>query len=94
VLDTGETIGVCSNCQKVISSMNQEDYTYFQMGGGNVRAAAGYADRFFADPLKAQRARLGLDQRELVLDETTGDLVEKPTAEELAAKKLETVPAE
>jgi hypothetical protein len=83
VLDTNELIGVCSNCQKVISSLFEEDLPYFQMGGGNVRATAGQ-QRFFSDPLKVQRARLGLDQKELVIDEATGELVEAPTAEELA----------
>jgi hypothetical protein len=94
LLDTGETIGVCSNCQKVISSLNHADFPLFQMGGGNIQAAAGYSSRFFADPLKAQRARLGLDQKELVLN-ADGDLVESPTAEELAqAAEQESVPAE
>jgi len=73
VLDTGEVIGVCTNCQKTISSLKQDDLRYFAVKGGNIRSAAGV--RFFADPLKAQRARLSLDQKELILDELTGELV-------------------
>ena len=80
VLDTGEVIGVCTNCQKTISSLNQDDLRYFAIKGGNIRSAAGV--RFFADPLRAQRARLSLDQKELILDELTGELVEgEPTPE-------------
>ena len=74
VLDTGEVIGVCTNCQKTISSLNQEDLRWFAIKGGNIRSAAGV--RFFSDPLRAQRARLSLDQKELILDEITGELVD------------------
>ena len=83
VLDTGEVIGCCTNCQKVISSLNQDDLRWFAIKGGNIRSAAGV--RFFSDPLRAQRARLSLDQKELILDELTGELVESdPTPEPVA----------
>lgn len=82
ILDTGELVGVCSNCQKVVSSLFHEHQKYFQMGGGNQRASAGH--RFFENPLKAQRSRLGLDQKELVLDEKTGELVEAESPEPVA----------
>jgi len=74
VLDTGEVIGVCTNCQKTISSLNQNGLRWFAIKGGNIRSSAG--TRFFSDPLKAQRARLSLDQKELILDELTGELKE------------------
>ena len=70
VLDTGEVIGVCSNCQKVISSQVEEDLPYFAKKGGNIRSSAG--TRLFMDPMKAQRARLGLDQEEIFI----GDVVQ------------------
>jgi hypothetical protein len=84
VLDTGEIIGVCTNCQKVISSTKHEDLRWFAVKGGNIRSAAGV--RQFADPNKAIRSRLSLDQKELILDELTGELVEDT--------EPETVPSE
>lgn len=66
VLDTGEVIGVCTNCTKVISSLKQEDLQHFAKKGGNIRSAAG--QRFFSNPLKAQQARHGLDQEEIFVE--------------------------
>lgn len=57
VLDTGEMIGICTNCQKVISSLIPEDLKFFSARGGNTPSRAG--TRIFADPLKVMRARLG-----------------------------------
>jgi hypothetical protein len=86
VLDTGEVVGVCTNCQKVISSQVQEDARWFAKKGGNIRSAAG--QRTFVNSYAAQRVRLGLDQKEIFIDEKTGEAVggfPEPT---------ETVPAE
>jgi hypothetical protein len=66
-LDTGEIIGVCTNCQKVISSQVQDDIQWFAKKGGNIRSSAG--QRTFMDPLRAQRARLGIGQEEIFVDE-------------------------
>jgi hypothetical protein len=62
--DTGETIGICSYCQKVISSLIPEDGKYFAMKGSNSPSAAG--KRSFWDPLGAQVARFGHDDREKI----------------------------
>lgn len=73
VLDTGEIIGICTNCTKVISSVNDgrdgrpNEISFFQLPSTNGTSQAGR--RFFDDPLKAQRARHGFDQKELVVDE-------------------------
>lgn len=56
-LDTGEMVGICTNCQKVISSLNPEDRPLFQRKSGNKMSMGG--QRNFLDPLAAQRARLG-----------------------------------
>lgn len=53
-LDTGETIGICSNCQKVISSLNPDDTKWFRLGGDNQAGGAGV--RTFMHPLKAMLA--------------------------------------
>jgi hypothetical protein len=85
VLDTGEVIGVCTNCQKVISSLKQEDARLFAKKGGNIRSAAG--QRTFVNPYKAQQARLGIGQEEIFVNEAgdaVGGFPETP----------ETVPAE
>jgi hypothetical protein len=73
VLDTGEVIGVCTNCTKVISSLKQDDLQYFAKKGGNIRSAAG--QRFFSNPLKAQQARLGIGQEEIFVDEPSPETV-------------------
>lgn len=55
-LDTGEVIGICTNCGKLISSLNPEDRPLFaSKQGGNRPSRAG--QRVFIDPLKAQKAR-------------------------------------
>lgn len=66
-LDTGEVIGICTNCTKVISSLNQEDMKHFQDRGSNIMSSAGI--RNFNDPLKVQKKRLGLDQKEIFIEE-------------------------
>lgn len=53
-LDTGEMIGICTNCLKVISSSNRDDIKFFQKKNGNVPSAAG--QRIFFDPLKVRAA--------------------------------------
>jgi hypothetical protein len=73
VLDTGEVIGVCTNCQKVISSLKQEDLRFFAKKGGNIRSAAG--QRTFNNPLKAQQARHGINQEEIFVDEPTAETI-------------------
>jgi len=55
VLDNQETIGICTNCQKIISSRRPEDLKWFRAKGGNVASAAGH--REFFDPIKARNSR-------------------------------------
>lgn len=74
-LDTGELIGVCTNCTRVFSSLNPEDVPYLQKKTTNQRASAG-GERYFENPAKAQRARLGLDQEEIFVNES-GDAVDE-----------------
>lgn len=76
ILDTGEVIGICTNCTKVVSSLNPADIHHFQDRGTNITSMAGR--RTFADPLAVQKRRLGLDQKEIFVEE------DKP--EEVAAK--------
>lgn len=67
-LDTGEWIGICTNCTKVISSQIPDDAIFFQGSRGtNIRSAAG--ERYFADPKAVQAVRLGIDQKEIFVDE-------------------------
>jgi hypothetical protein len=40
-LPTGEVIGVCSNCQKVISNRHPKHLVYFKKKGGNELASSG-----------------------------------------------------
>ena len=60
-LDTGEVIGICTNCQKVIRSTNDgqdgrpDDRQYFKNKSANRLSRAG--QRIFRDPTKAQLAR-------------------------------------
>lgn len=81
VLDTGEIIGICTNCTKVISSVNDgrdgrpNEINFFQLPSTNGTSQAGR--RFFDDPLKAQRARHGFNQKEIFVDEQSGELVER-----------------
>lgn len=52
-LDTGELIGICTNCTKVIRSTNPQDAPFFQMKSGNRASRAG--QRIFTNPLEVQR---------------------------------------
>lgn len=61
-LDTGETVGICSYCQKVISSLNPADQIFFRKAGNNSPSSAG--QRQFFDPLKAQTARFSEEEKE------------------------------
>lgn len=61
--DTGEVIGICCSCQKVISSLNPDDAAMFN-GSANVPSSAG--QRAFYDALEAQTARLTPEEREVV----------------------------
>lgn len=63
-LDTGETIGICSQCGKEISSLYPEHLVFFRKRGDNLPAAAG--QRQFLDPLKAMTARLSPEERQKV----------------------------
>lgn len=58
-LDTGEVIGICTNCQKLIRSTNPEHRKFFTEKSANRRSGAGR--RFFLDPMKAQRVGAGLE---------------------------------
>lgn len=60
-LDTGELVGICSFCQKVISSLKPEDQKYFALKGDNAPSAAG--QRMFINPVKAMAARFPEDER-------------------------------
>jgi len=88
VLDTREVVGICTNCQKVISSLKDEDRQWFAKKGGNIRSSAGQ-DRFFANPLKAQLARLGRGQKEIFVDDGGNATGGFPTDEEVAALESE-----
>ena len=65
-LPTGETIGVCTYCQKVISSANPDDQKFFRKAGGTM-AESGQLTQYIVDPIKAQLARLGVDERARVI---------------------------
>lgn len=58
-LDNSETVGICTNCQKIISSRRPEDLVWFSKKGGNVRSAAG--QREFLDVRAAKNARQFMD---------------------------------
>jgi len=60
---TGEVIGICTYCQKVISSTNPLHEKYFRKRGGTL-AEAGQST--LNDPIAAQLARLSPDDREKV----------------------------
>jgi hypothetical protein len=52
--DTGLVVGICTACQKVISSLNPEDAKWFKLArSGNRMSGAGV--RSLADPNKAMR---------------------------------------
>lgn len=63
-LDTGEHIGICSQCGKEISSLYPEHSVYFRKRGDNLDAAAG--QRQFMDPVRAMTARLAPEERQKV----------------------------
>jgi hypothetical protein len=69
--DTGERIGICSFCQKVISSLVPEDAKFFAMKGSNVPSAAGV--RAFLDPVAAMTARFPAEQRKAIQDRLYGN---------------------
>lgn len=60
-LDTGVTVGICTNCQKTIWSNEEwlsehpKDRQWFQRKNANRMSRAG--QRMFRDPTKAQQAR-------------------------------------
>jgi len=64
-LPTGETIGVCTYCQMVISSANPDHTRFFKKAGGTLAEAGQFN---LNDPIKAQLARLGDDERKRVLE--------------------------
>jgi hypothetical protein len=77
-LDTGEIVGICTNCTKVISSLDPTHRVFFANARGtNIRSAAGV--RSFADPLAAQRAGSGRDLKEIFVDDD-GNIVKEPVA--------------
>lgn len=67
VLDTGEMIGVCTNCQKLITTLNRAHGQLFAKARGAVVSRSG--QRFFVDPIKAQLARLGTEDRKRFLND-------------------------
>lgn len=77
---TGEFIGICSYCQKEVSSANPAHYKYFQRGASGSPAESGQF--MLANPIEAQLARLSKDDRERVeknraeFKQTTPDLAE------------------
>lgn len=58
-LDTGEIVGICTNCTKVIRSTNPEHLKFFREKSANRRSSSG--DRQFLDPGRAQRVGAGLE---------------------------------
>ncbi len=79
-LCTGETIGVCFYCGKVISSLNPEHQKYFRKINGTV-AQSGMIEGI-ADPIKAQLSRLSEDEQKKVLAARAKFFAEKPIEEE------------
>lgn len=67
--DTGETIGICSYCQKVISTLIPEDAKFFAMKGANVPSSA--AQRNFLNPIKALTARFPEEERKQITERLT-----------------------
>jgi hypothetical protein len=63
-LCTGELIGICTYCFKVISSVNPEDTKYFRKRSGAIAESGQF---IMADPIKAQLARLSPDERARVI---------------------------
>lgn len=73
VLDTGEIIGICTNCNKVFSSLFEADIPWLREKSTNQTSMAGR--REFANQDAAKRARLGLDQKEIFVD-SDGNLID------------------
>jgi hypothetical protein len=65
-LDTGEVIGICSFCQKVISSLIPEDQKFFALKGDNAPSGAG--QRAFLHPIQAMTARFPEAERKVIED--------------------------
>lgn len=80
-LPTGETVGVCCYCQAVISSANPDHHKYFQKINGTV-AEAGQVGGL-NDPVKAQLARLGPDERARVIEARAKYFATAPKENEL-----------
>jgi len=66
-LDTGLTIGVCSQCGKTINSLNPDHTVFFRKRGDNLPATAGQG-RVFLDPIKAMTASFSPEERKETLD--------------------------
>ena len=62
-LPTGETIGVCFYCQKVISSVNPKHGKYFRKKSGRVAEAGQF---MLMDPVESALARLSVEERDRV----------------------------
>lgn len=65
-LDTGETVGICCQCGKVISSLMPEDAIFFAKAGDNVPSGAGI--RNFLHPIEAMTARFPEEERKKIVD--------------------------
>jgi hypothetical protein len=63
-LPTGEWIGICSYCRKVISSTDPRDARFFQKKSGRPAEAGQF---MLTDPIEAQLARRSPDERAAVL---------------------------
>ena len=69
-LDTGETIGICSFCQKVISSLVPEDQRFFALKGSNAPSSAG--QRQFLYPITAMTARFPDEEKKAIKERLLG----------------------
>jgi hypothetical protein len=63
-LPTGEWIGICSYCQKTISSVDPRDAKFFQKKSGRPAEAGQF---MLTDPIEAQLARRSPDERAAIL---------------------------
>jgi hypothetical protein len=68
-LDTGEVIGICTVCTKVLSSLNPTDRKLLSASSNNKQSTAGV--RHFNNPVKAMTARLGPVRQKEILDSMT-----------------------
>ena len=64
-LDTGEIIGICTNCQKVIRSSVAADRQFFKQKSGNRMSSAGI--RFFENPKEVVERGHMLDENQPVI---------------------------